>query len=180
MEKLILSIPFYAETFNKDDFIARSISTNSFDIGPYPEGYNLNNNLDCLIGFREFEKIQKISKDNSSPVTILFRAIVHNSQTKHLIIGLYNASEMDIREIAPGIYNLVGENAHFVSANDSVDVSEKIIAYNLQNKVLRNNSTNHPEYKLWLENWEAELLSRENKFEQYKNYCIQLRQKLLA
>ncbi len=179
MEKLILSIPFYA-TSPSDEFIAKLTSVDGFECGPYPEGFNLNGSLDCIVGFKEFEKLQRISKEENQNVVILFRAITHNAQVKHLIIGFYETNTLDLKEIAPGKYQITGQLAHFVSTNDSLDVSDKIIAYNLQDKILRSNSQNHPEYAQWLKEWYNTIAQKENKFSQYKDYCLQLRHKSLT
>ncbi|HEX13509.1 MAG: hypothetical protein ACPLW6_07265 [Desulfurella sp.] len=179
MEKLILSIPFFAAN-SHGEFVARATSANGFESGPYPEGFNLDGKLDCIVGFNEFEKLQRISKDDYQHIIILFRAIVHNDQVKHLIIGFYETDKLDLKEIAPGKYQITAQKAHFVTTNESVDVSDKIIAYNLQNKILRSNSQNHPEYAVWLNDWYNNISSKENKFFQYKDYCLQLRQKSLT
>ncbi|MGB9756017.1 MAG: hypothetical protein ACPLXO_03940 [Desulfurella sp.] len=179
MEKLILSIPFYA-TNSHDEFVARATSVNGFETGPYPEGFNLDGKLDCIIGFKEFEKLQRVSKDEYSSIIILFRAITRNTVVNHLIIGFYETDYLNPKEIAPGVYKINGTNAHFVSTNDSINVSDQIIAYNLQNKILRSNSQNHPEYSQWLTNWYNEIISKENKFEHYKQYCLDLRQKTIS
>ncbi len=175
MEKLILSIPFLA-TNSHDEFVARATSVNDFDYGPYPEGFNLDGKLDCIVGFKEFEKLKRIPIANNQNIIILLRAIVSNEKTKHLIIGFYETDKLDIKEIAPGRYQISAMMAHFVSKNDSIDVSDKIIAYNLQNKILRSNSQNHPEYSTWLNEWYNTISSKENKFSQYKEYCLKLRQ----
>jgi len=179
MEKLILSIPFYA-TSSSDEFIAKLTSTDGFECGPYPEGFNLDGSLDCIVGFNEFEKLQRISKEINQDVVILFRAITHNADVKHIIIGFYETNNLNLKEIAPGKYLLTAQKAHFVSTNDAIDVSNKIIPYNLQNKILRSNSQNHPEYALWLKEWYDILAQKENKFYQYKDYCIKLRQNQLS
>jgi hypothetical protein len=179
MEKLILSIPFFAAS-SHDEFAARITKANGFEYGPYPEGFNLDGKLDCIVGFKEFEKLQRVSKNEHSPIIILFRAIISNEQVKHLIIGFYEADTLDLKEIAPGKYQITAQKAHFVPTNDAVDVSDKIIAYNLQNKILRSNSQNHPEYAQWLKEWFEAISSKENKFSQYKEYCLQLRQKSLS
>lgn len=179
MEKLILSIPFFAASSN-GEFAVRITKPNGFEYGPYPEGFNLDGKLDCIVGFKEFEKLQRVSKNEHTPIIILFRAIINNEQAKHLIIGFYETDILDLKEIAPGKYKITGQKAHFVKTNDAIDVSDKIIAYNLQNKILRSNSENHPEYAQWLKEWFEIISSKENKLPQYKEYCLQSRQKSLS
>ncbi len=189
METLSVSVPFFTllgmpdccKLFDSNRFILRDIlqinpnKKGDYENGPYLEGLNVDGSLDYVFYFEEMQRL--VEKKHYDRIDILFRGIHKDfdGSARHLIVGYYEVFEADVREIAPGVYMLSANKGHFVERSVMVDVTEKIIGYNLQDSILKSNSVNHPEYKEWIEEWMNLVLSEENIIGEYIEVSKNLR-----
>ena len=182
METLTICVPFFAlpglssncdSIVGNQNLIVRDIlglnplRKGEYENGPYLEGFNADGKLDYVFYFDEVEKI--LEKKAYDEINILFRAIFkpYQKSTQHIVIGYYTVKNTQGVEIAPGVYAIQGTQAYFVDYNDSLDITDIIVGYNLQDSIMKSNSANHPEYKEWIENWLNHIKSKENKIDEY-------------
>ncbi len=192
METLTICVPFFAlpglpsscdSLVGNQDLVLRDILSlnplkkGDYENGPYLEGFNADNKFDYVFYFEEVEKI--LEKKEYDKIYILFRAIYkpYNKETQHLIIGYYTVEETQGVEIAPGVYSISGQEAHFVGYKDAFDITDTIVGYNLQDSIMKSNSENHPEYKDMVNDWFEHIQTKDNKVEEYIERSLTLRAK---
>lgn len=181
MEDLIVCVPFFAlprfpdvcRITGDQDIVVRDIlnintvKKGEYENGPYLEGFNLDDKLDYVFYFKEVGKISEVQHYNN--IYILFRAIYKTMENgiHHIVIGYYSLKEINPKEIAPGVYSLSAESAHFVDYRNAPDITDTITGYNLQDYIIKSNSANHPEYKQWNNQWMEQIKDKENKLSEY-------------
>ncbi len=190
METLTICVPFFAlpgmdekcdSIVGNQNLIVRDIlglnplRKGEYENGPYLEGFNADGKLDYVFYFEEVGKI--LEKKFFDEIYILFRAIYkpYKKSTQHIVIGYYKVDNTQGVEIAPGVYAITGTEAYFVEYKDSLDITDIIVGYNLQDSIMKSNSQNHPEYKDWVNSWLEHIKSKENKLEEYKERSVLLR-----
>ncbi|WP_022670561.1 hypothetical protein [Hippea alviniae] len=190
METLTICVPFFAlpglkeecnEVVGNQNLILRDIlglnplRKGEYENGPYLEGFNADGKLDYVFYFEEVEKI--LEKQLYDQIYILFRAIYkpYQKDVQHIVVGYYKVENTQGVEIAPGVYSITGTEAYFVDYNDTLDITDIIVGYNLQDSIMKSNSQNHPEYKDWVNSWLEHIKSKENKLEEYKERSLKLR-----
>ncbi len=191
METLTICVPFFAlpgmsekcdPIVGNQNLIVRDIlglnplRKGEYENGPYLEGFNADGKLDYIFYFEEVEKI--LEKKFFDEIYILFRAIYkpYKKETRHIVIGYYKVDNTQGLEIAPGVYAITGTEAYFVDYRDSLDITDIIVGYNLQDSIMKSNSQNHPEYKDWVNSWLEHIKSKENKVNEYIERSKLLRQ----
>ncbi len=180
MEPLLISSPFYplppfpegCRIVKENDIIIRDIlhcyprRKGEIENGPYLEGYMNDGQMDYLFYFEEIsELIQKYAT-----VYFLFRV----RYSRDLLIGYCKTDGKYCKEIKPGIYILPAQEAHFTS--QVIDITEITGVYNLENKIMKSNSINHPEYNDILKEWLEKLKKTKNEIDLFISKSKNLRQ----
>jgi len=181
METLLISSPFYplppfpekCKFVKENNIIVRDIlhcypqRKGEMENGPYLEGYMNDGQLDYLFYFEEITEI--IQKYNSAYFLFRVRYNYHD-----LLVGYCKAEGESCREIKSNIYLLSAKEAHFTS--QTIDMTKTTGVYNLQHKIMKSNSINHPEYDSLLREWLEKLKTTKNEIDKFIDKSKKLRQ----
>ncbi len=181
METLLISSPFYplppfpegCRIVKGNSIIVRDIlhcyprRKGEIENGPYLEGYMNDDQIDYLFYFKEIsELIQEYAA-----AYFLFRV---RYGYRDFLIGYCKTDGKNYKQIKPGVYILSAEEAHFTS--QAIDITEITGVYNLQDKIMKSNSINHPEYADLLQEWLEKLKMTKNEIDLFISKSKSLRQ----